>query len=124
SEYLTAEGLCYGDPAIAVGKQITISGVGNRFSGKYFVTAVMHVLNARGYQTTFTISSRQPNSLTHLLESKRDERHGLIPSVVPAIVTNVNDPDGLGRVKVKFPWMDDSTESAWVRLAMPMAGAE
>jgi uncharacterized protein involved in type VI secretion and phage assembly len=40
-----------------------------------------------------------------------------------AVVTNNKDPDGLGRVKVKLPWMDEQAESDWARLVSPMAGA-
>ena len=40
-----------------------------------------------------------------------------------AIVTNNKDPDGLGRVKLKLPWMDDTAESDWARVVTPMAGA-
>lgn len=38
------------------------------------------------------------------------------------IVSDLNDPERLGRVKVKFPTLDYQ-ESDWVRLATPMAGA-
>ncbi len=37
------------------------------------------------------------------------------------LVTNLDDPEKLGRVKVKFPHLDGK-ESDWTRLAMPMAG--
>jgi uncharacterized protein involved in type VI secretion and phage assembly len=40
-----------------------------------------------------------------------------------AIVTNNKDPDGLGRVKVKLPWMADAAETDWARIVAPMAGA-
>jgi phage baseplate assembly protein V len=40
-----------------------------------------------------------------------------------AVVTNNKDPDGLGRVKVKLPWMDDKAETDWARVVTPMAGA-
>jgi phage baseplate assembly protein V len=40
------------------------------------------------------------------------------------IVTNNQDPDGLGRVKVKFPWLSDQDESHWARVATLMAGNE
>ncbi|HSE42649.1 MAG TPA: phage baseplate assembly protein V [Acidobacteriota bacterium] len=46
-----------------------------------------------------------------------------IPGVVGAIVTNNKDPDGLGRVKVKFPWLSDQNETDWVRIATLMAGS-
>jgi uncharacterized protein involved in type VI secretion and phage assembly len=47
-----------------------------------------------------------------------------IQGVVVGVVTNNEDPDGLGRVKVKFPWLSESDESHWARLATPMAGQE
>lgn len=42
--------------------------------------------------------------------------------VVTAVVTNNQDPDGLNRVKVRFPWLGDDDESHWARVATPMAG--
>lgn len=47
-----------------------------------------------------------------------------IAGVVIGIVTNNQDPDGMGRVKVSFPWRDDSDESHWARVATLMAGKE
>ena len=47
-----------------------------------------------------------------------------IYGVVIGIVTNNEDPDGLGRIKVKFPWLSDEDESNWARVATLMAGNE
>lgn len=47
-----------------------------------------------------------------------------ISGVVTAIVTNNKDEKGLGRVKVKFPWLSESDESYWARVAAPMAGPD
>ncbi|HEY9728560.1 MAG TPA: phage baseplate assembly protein V, partial [Chroococcales cyanobacterium] len=50
--------------------------------------------------------------------------------VVTGIVTNNQDPDNLGRVKVRFPWLTggnsgrDTVESYWARIATPMAGSK
>jgi phage baseplate assembly protein V len=38
------------------------------------------------------------------------------------IVTNNQDPESLGRVKVRFPWLAEEVESTWARIATPMAG--
>ena len=51
-----------------------------------------------------------------------DQNRGPVTGVVIGIVTNNSDPDGLGRVKVKFPWLSDTDESFWARIAVPMAG--
>jgi uncharacterized protein involved in type VI secretion and phage assembly len=45
-------------------------------------------------------------------------------AVVPGVVTNNQDPDNLGRVKVSFPWLTEGEESAWARLVTPVAGAQ
>jgi uncharacterized protein involved in type VI secretion and phage assembly len=45
-----------------------------------------------------------------------------IAGVAVAVVTNNQDPDALGRVKVRFPWLSDDDESQWARVAAPMAG--
>jgi uncharacterized protein involved in type VI secretion and phage assembly len=46
------------------------------------------------------------------------------PCVAVGIVTNNVDPMKLGRVKVKFPWLSDTHESDWVRIATLMAGRD
>ena len=45
-----------------------------------------------------------------------------IYGVVVGIVTNNEDPEALGRVKVQFPWLSDQDESNWARIATPMEG--
>jgi uncharacterized protein involved in type VI secretion and phage assembly len=51
------------------------------------------------------------------------ERRGdRIQGVVTAVVTNNQDPENLGRVKIRFPWLSDDEESSWARVAAPAAG--
>ncbi|MCV9926918.1 phage baseplate assembly protein V [Flavobacterium sp. LS1R49] len=40
----------------------------------------------------------------------------------PAKITDNNDPDGLGRVKVEFYWASGSTSSEWMRMIQPHSG--
>lgn len=49
---------------------------------------------------------------------ERDRFYG----VMVGIVTNNEDPDGLGRVKLRFPWLSEEHESNWARVLSPMAG--
>ena len=55
-----------------------------------------------------------------------EERESKIYGVVIAIVTNNKDPEGLARVKLKFPWMGEAKdkETNWARVATLMAGKE
>jgi uncharacterized protein involved in type VI secretion and phage assembly len=47
---------------------------------------------------------------------------GLIQGVSVAVVADNRDPDGLGRVKIRFPWRENPDKSYWARIAVPMAG--
>ena len=62
---------------------------------------------------------------TVLDASARETAHesgGYVKGVAIAIVTQNHDPEKMCRVKVKFPWHDQPSESYWARLATPMAG--
>jgi uncharacterized protein involved in type VI secretion and phage assembly len=50
---------------------------------------------------------------------------GRFYGLFPALVSDIKDPDGQGRVKVKLPWAqpgNDADYEAWARLATLMAG--
>lgn len=50
------------------------------------------------------------------------DRRSRFYGVTVGVVTNNQDPDGLGRVKVRLPWLSDEDESHWARVLTPMAG--
>ncbi len=50
------------------------------------------------------------------------EEQGRFYGVTVGVVTNIKDPEDLGRVKVKFPWLSDQDESHWARIVTLMAG--
>jgi uncharacterized protein len=53
---IEGEGLCYGRTDLRAGKVIKIEGVGNRFSGQYYVTEAVHHYGAQGgYRTQFQV---------------------------------------------------------------------
>lgn len=61
----------------------------------------------------------------NLMEVPREaenESGGNVKGVAIGIVTQNDDPEGLCRVKVSYPWHDQPRESYWARLASPMAG--
>ena len=121
SAFVEAEGTCDGNAAVKPGKQVEIAGVGSRFNGKYYVTSVIHEWNlTQGLRTHFVISGRNPKDVWSLLDESAPPQTNL--GLVVGIVTNNNDPEGLMRVRVRFPWLSDSDESAWARVASPMAG--
>lgn len=128
--FVQAEGVSFGDPKVMPGYTITVKGVGTRFSGSYYVTSARHILANGQYETRFAISGRQPNTLNYLL--RPGNGHGLaegrVQGVVTALVTQLEDEEDVGRIKVKYPWLpkynDVEVESDWIRIASPMAGAQ
>jgi len=61
-------------------------------------------------------------NMLDIFQDSREARENRIWGVVIGIVTNNQDPDAMGRVKVRFPWRDDGDESYWARIATLMAG--
>jgi uncharacterized protein involved in type VI secretion and phage assembly len=131
SEFIQADGGCDGDPRLIAGRVVTIEGVGDRFGGDYYVTEARHVYAKGDYRMTFSVTGRTPNTLSYLLHRNGNNGHhnrDRIYGVVTAKVTNLEDPEELGRVQVMFPWLpkykDADLASNWVRIATPMGGAE
>ena len=64
-------------------------------------------------------------ALFDLVENDRDGMKGeKIEGIVLGIITNNQDPEKVGRVKVKFPWLADSDETYWARVITLMAGKD
>ena len=114
--WLEAEGVCRGNPRVRAGAKVQIAGVGTRFGGEYLVTKSTHVIRGqKGYETEFEISGRNRRTLVDLLTPKpRSEYSG---ALVIGVVTNNDDPEETGRVRVKFPGLDERHEGWWARVA-------
>jgi uncharacterized protein involved in type VI secretion and phage assembly len=75
------------------------------------------------YETHFA------NSAAHtMLGAVGSDRGSSVPNfgsqLVLGIVTNNSDPDGMGRVRVRYPALGSDIEGAWARIAVPSAGNE
>lgn len=122
STFVEAEGVCEADPTLVPGRQVRIEGIGRRFEGTYYITQVSHAWTAAQLMSTqFTVSGRRDRGVWSLLADAGPRPVGM--DLVIGIVTNNKDPQDWGRVKVTFPWLCDTDESAWARLVSPMAGA-
>jgi uncharacterized protein involved in type VI secretion and phage assembly len=62
-------------------------------------------------------------SVLEVLQPDQQES-GTMEGVAIGIVTNNKDPEGLGRVKVRFPWRENSRESYWARVVAVGAGKD
>lgn len=59
-----------------------------------------------------------------LIQSALEESQGHIKGVAIGIVTDNKDPEGMGRAKVKFPWVESEGDSHWARISTLMAGKD
>ncbi len=106
-----------GSTQILPGVVLKVTGVGELLSREYHVTSATHVMNQKqGYVTRFEAGERPAAAIP---ESQPVDK----PNLAVGIVTNNQDPEEVGRVKVKFPGLLE-TESSWARVAAPMAGVD
>ena len=122
--YVEAEAHIPGNPDVKAGVTLDVKGVGTQFSGKYVCGTVRHSFEGGGAFDTFvSTATASPGTLAAMAGGNgRGTKFG--EQLVIGIVTNNKDPEGLGRVKVKFPALDDQLESEWLRIATPSAGKE
>jgi phage protein D len=125
SSFAEANGIVRGTPTLRAGTPFSVSVVGEQFQGRYIATTTRHVFDRDGYRTEFTVSGRQDRSLLGLVSrngANASPGDGLGSGLMVGIVTDVADPQDLGRVKVRFPALSSSYESDWVRVVTPGAG--
>lgn len=107
-----ARGLCRGDPRLVPGTRIDLQGVGQLLGGTYVLSETSHTIDReQGYVVAF--DTRPPPA--------RD-RHGTGTVATLGLVTDVSDPDALGRVRVELPAFG-GIESDWLAVMLPAAGA-
>jgi uncharacterized protein involved in type VI secretion and phage assembly len=127
--FVRADGVCrQGDPRLIAGRLVTVEGVGQRYSGDYYVTEARHVWDGGEYRVSFSVTGRTPNTLSYLLHAGNGRNADRIYGLVTAKVTSLEDPEELGRVQLMFPWLpkykDADLASNWARIATPMGGQE
>ncbi|MBZ0303252.1 MAG: VgrG-related protein, partial [Anaerolineae bacterium] len=122
--FIEADGVAIGNPNIKSGMKVKIAKVGSKFSGEYMVTAARHIYTPEGYETEFSVQGARPQLMTDLIESQSvfNDHEPYWGGVVPAIVDNINDPDKKGRIKLRYPWLDNTLQSGWARVAALGAG--
>jgi len=123
SQFIEAEGVCIGEVRILAGTSVRLKALGDRFSGTYLVTSCRHVYGVKdGYQTHFSVSGQEPTSLLKTLAPTSSPAP--TQSLVIGIVTDNQDPEKTGRVKVKYPWLSPDHASDWARVVSVGGGAK
>jgi len=118
--FIVAHGTAFRKPQIKAGQWIRLEGLGERLTGNYLVTHAVHTHSAEGLITEFHVTGAKKGTISDTLHPNAKQNR--LPGAIPAIVTNNQDPNKLGRVKVKYPGISDDTESHWARVISPGAG--
>ncbi|MCF8111190.1 MAG: phage baseplate assembly protein V [Desulfobacteraceae bacterium] len=106
----TAKGVAEGNTGLAPGTVVNIEKIPSSLSRKYVLTEVEHTWSAdSGYISEF--SSAPPDF--------RKQDCGA--SATFGIVTDINDPENLGRIKALLPAFENQ-ESHWINVVIPAAG--
>lgn len=108
---VTISGVAEGDARLRPGGLIDVRGVAEQVRGRYVLTEVVHTVDATGYLTAF--STEPPVSVP--------ANQPGFNAITLGKVTDVDDPDRLGRVKVTLPAHGDA-DVGWLGVVCPGAG--
>lgn len=104
-------GIAEGDPRLCPGARIDVEGVARPLAGTYVATAATHTLDtASGFLTEISTLPPEP----------RERARGTVATL--GVVTRVDDPEKLGRIRASLPAYGD-LETDWMGVLSPGAGA-
>lgn len=109
---VSLRGVAEGNPDLRPGALIAVTGLVPSLEGRYVLTAVNHRVDRhRGYLSEIDTMPPHPHG------QKRSTQSTM------GLVTRVDDPEGLGRVRVSFPSYQ-GIESDWLEVLTPGAGSK
>jgi len=106
---VTLDGVALGDPRLVAGTPVAVDGIAEAADGQYVLCHAVHTLDATGYTTAIGTEPPEP-----------PVRSGAA-SLTLGRVTAVDDPDGLGRVRVAMAACAD-LDLGWLGVVCPGAG--
>lgn len=88
--------------------------------GKYIIISITHDISPEGDYYTNHFEAIPEEVVSPPLSASSE---GQFCETQHAVVTDINDPDGLGRVMVQFDWQKETNQkSPWIRVASPYTG--
>lgn len=109
------------------GKVIELTGIGERFEGKMYLSGVRHTVAEGNWETDVQLGL-SPDLFAETYNLRPLPASGVIPGISglqTGIVTQLeNDPDGEDRIKIKLPLISTTDEGTWARISTLDAGKE
>jgi phage protein D len=112
-EFVQADAVAEGNPDIRTGKLVQFADMG-KYSGKYYITEARHLYQEGIYTTEFSVRGLRADDISTTVAPETRLEPG--QTMMVGVVSNNNDPDGLGRVRVKLPTLTEEHESNWARV--------
>ncbi len=119
---------CIGFAGIKPGDTVKISGVGDRFNGKSYVSAVRQELGNGIWETQLQFGADPVRYACQHKDVNDIASAGLVGAIhglqIGIAVKLQDDPDGQHRILVKIPVIDNDAQGIWTRIASLDAGAD
>lgn len=114
-----------GIPEVKPGSIITLEGVGDRFNGDVFISAVRHEI-ADGNWTIDAQFGINPTWFSETYDVNANPAAGLLPAInglqVGIVSQLEEDPDGEDRILIKIPIINNEEQGIWARISSLDAG--
>jgi Rhs element Vgr protein len=115
-----------GDNTLKPGDMVSLSGFGDRFNGKAFVSSVYHEISPNRKWFTHLGLGLDSKFISNLYDDILDvPAAGLVPAIKGlhiGVVTSLDDPLGEHRVRIFIPVIDPGSEGTWARVSASDAG--
>lgn len=117
-----------GFSAIKPGDMVQLAGVGDRFNGKAFTTAVRHDISTGTWDTHIQFGLDPEVHSRRITDLQDEAAAGLAGSIrglqIGKVVQLEGDPDGEDRILVRIPVIDNNAQGIWSRVATLDAGSD
>ena len=116
-----------GYSAIKPGDMVKLAGVGDRFNGNAYVTAVRHDVGSGMWDTNIQFGLDPERFMRKHPDVNDLSSAGLVGAIqglqIGKVVQLENDPEGEDRILVRVPVIDRNAQGIWMRQASLDAGA-
>ncbi|MGZ8543792.1 MAG: type VI secretion system tip protein VgrG [Flavisolibacter sp.] len=115
-----------GFAGIKPGDMLKLDGVGDRYNGNAFVTAVKHDIGNGSWETNVQFGL-DPESYSKIYKDINDQpAAGLVGGIrglqIGKVIHLASDPDGEERIQVRITTLDNNANGTWSRVACLDAG--
>lgn len=114
-----------GFAGVLPGKIIDVTGIGERFAGRMYVSGVRHTLANGNWETDVQLGLN-PDLFAESYNLRPLPAAGLLPAVsglqIGVVTALENDPAGEDRIQVRLPLVSPTEDGIWARLATLDAG--